>query len=678
MGVTQKLRRAVRGEVTPTTAMLEAIRRAQALLQSRKERATLNQTAEAGPALLESFAQMTPQQLLSHFRERKNPGFLPGFSHDSIGGLQQELFPKQTIELLAEANRIVADHTWHLLGFGEKSFGAEINWCRDPLSGYVWPLAYHRDIQLVRSDGSDVRVLWELNRCGHLLTLTRAYSVSQDERFSGECFKQLLSWTSQNPFGRGANWTCAMEVALRSMNLLAVFEVLRKSPQFNSDSLSLFLSLFQQHGTFIRSNLEFSYVATSNHYLSDVVGLLWLALMLPELREAEKWRNFALPELLREMGKQVLRDGADFEASTGYHRFVLELFLYSFLLCRQNSVEIEPQYWDKLKAMLKYMRGYLRPDGLAPLIGDTDSGQVLPISRRRAGEHEYVLSIGAVMLADNDLAVKHLDQELLWIMGEPGVSAFRSLTAPGKVESEGFPEAGTYIMRNRDLYLCFNTSGAGLNGRGSHGHNDALSIEVIAFGQPFIVDPGTYVYSADLGARHKFRSTAYHSTVRIDGEEQNTTQAAAPFVLGDEAHPKVLVWEMGTDSDRIVAEHVGYTRLPSPVTHRRTVTFNKVEGWWLLEDQFLGESGHNYETRFHFAPALTVLVQGAKVVARADRFCAVLEVVSLDLKEPTLETQATSRDYGEKRDSVTACWHVSGQVQQLSWKIIPLRDADQR
>jgi hypothetical protein len=49
-----------------------------------------------------------------------------------------------------------------------------------------------------------------------------------------------------------------------------------------------------------------------------------------------------------------------------------------------------------------------------------------------------------------------------------------------------------YVMRHDDLYLCFNASDAGINGRGSHGHNDALSVEVSAGGRAFIVDPGTY------------------------------------------------------------------------------------------------------------------------------------------------------------------------------------------
>ena len=68
------------------------------------------------------------------------------------------------------------------------------------------------------------------------------------------------------------------------------------------------------------------------------------------------------------------------EASTGYHRFVLELLLYSFILCRENKIEIDKKYWRKLHQMLVYVKAYLRPDGFAPLIGDTDGGQVLPFS----------------------------------------------------------------------------------------------------------------------------------------------------------------------------------------------------------------------------------------------------------------------------------------------------------
>ena len=597
MPVLNKIKRALRGEVKLTVAALEALRRSRVSLQQRKERASLDESEPL--ALTQAFARMTADELLDYFR----------------GPREAKLFDELFAPAAAE------------IDFREQFFGKEIQWRRDPLSNYVWPLDYHRDLKLMRADGSDVRVLWELNRLGHFLALARAYASTHDERYSAEFLRQLKSWDEHNPYGRGPNWSCAMEVALRAMNLLAAFEVFRQSSQLNTASLEWFLHLLQQHGNYIRRNLEFSYIATSNHYLSDVVGLLWLGLLLPELRDARSWREFGLRQMLLEMDKQVLADGADFEASTGYHRFVTELFLYSFLLCRANNVEIETRYWTRLQQMLHYIRAYLRPDGFAPLIGDTDSGQVLPVVRRRADDHRYLLDI------------------------------LTTETQP--VGSQAFPNAGTYIMRDGDLYLCFNASGSGINGRGSHGHNDVLSIEVAAGGRVFIVDPGTYVYSADLAKRHEFRSTAYHSTVQIDGLEQNSIAVETPFVIGNEANPRVLEWKTSDDFDKVVAEHYGY-----PVVHRRTVVFDKRQRCWLIDDEFFGEGEHVYEARFHFAPGLDVRVNGASVEAGG----LVVALWSSDV-EPVLENQPVSRDYGEMSDAVSACWRIEGRVSKLSWKI---------
>ena len=670
MTILRKIRRAVRGEVKPRTIVLELIRRRRAGLRARRERLDLDRINLEIPKV-----RLTKNKdLLTHFRTRVEPRFFPGFSLNSVTRPQTNLFPDETNELLCSARRIVDDHAWPLLGFGVTGFGKEIEWRRDPLSGYVWPLDYHRDIQLIRNDGSDARVLWEVNRLGHLLTLARAYQLTLDEDLSQECFRQLETWAEQNPYGRGVNWGCAMEVALRSMNLLAVFESLKHSSRFTVETLALFLRLFHQHGTYIRNNLEFTYISTSNHYLSDVTGLLWLGIMLPEFREGENWFDFGFREMLLEMEKQVLPDGADFEASTGYHRFVLELFLYSFILCTRNDRKIASRYWSKLHRMLEYLRGYLRPDGLAPLIGDSDSGQVLPIWRRRANEHAYVLAIGAATFKDSDLRMPNLNAtpELVWLLGDEGLDNFQSLAPREAKSSEAFPHAGTYLMCRDDLYLCLNASSAGLNGRGSHGHNDALSIEVSAGGRPFIIDPGSYIYTADLRQRHLFRSTAYHSTVKIDGAEQNTTIESIPFVIGNEANPKVLAWETGSDFDRIVAEHSGYSRLSSPVIHRRTIVFNRIAGEWTIEDEFLGEGEHGFEIRFHFAPDLKVAKEISTAKAIDLELGLGFSVTSLDLEiEPTLEEQAASEDYGNKTLSVSACWRVTGRFSKLRWQLIP-------
>jgi hypothetical protein len=672
----------LRGEVDARTLALEALRRSRARLRRRRERAMLDDLNERRARLRAEYALMPERELLAHFRSRAHPTFFPGFaaSPSSLASLQRELFPSQTSRLVEQARRIMEEHTWALLGYEEKSFNEEINWRRDPLSGAEWPLDYHADMRLTgRGDGSDVRVLWELNRLAHLVTLARAYTVTDDERFALEAFAQVESWREQNPVGRGANWACAMEVALRAMNLLAAFELLRRSRELNEERLMRLLTIFDQHGAHIERNLEFSYISTSNHYLSDVTGLLWLGVMLPELEAAARWRELGRRELLREMEKQVLADGADCEASTGYHRFVLELFLYSFILCRANRIDIEEKRWLEVRAMLDYMRAYLRPDGRAPLVGDVDGGQALPIRNRAGDDHAYVLAIGATVFDEPRFkltAAHEMPEELLWMTGIEGVRGYESLKPGGvPVESQAFTKAGTYIMREGDLYLLFNASGNGLDGRGSHGHNDALSVEVSACGRSFIVDPGTYVYSHDPHERHLFRSTASHSTVEVDTVEQNTTAEGLPFVLGDEAHPRVLRWESTGERDTVVAEHDGYKRLPAPVTHRRAVRFNKRERYWIIEDTLEGTGSHLFRFRFHLAPGLETSLHADAMLRVCDKIKNVrLFIIPLDLNErPELEPRFSSIDYGAKSPSLSACWTLRASAPlTVRWALVPV------
>ena len=679
MKIVSKIRRMLRGEVNTGTATLEALRRINSGLEERQERRELESLNRQPATLTEEFARLSKADLLAHFRTRASPQFLPGLGEAArTADFQRQHFPLETERLIADARRIATEHCWPLLGFGEKCFGrGEIDWNLDSLSGADWPLNYHADIDLMRADGSDARVLWELNRLGHLVTLGRAYAVTRDEQFSAEVFRQLTSWRLQNPVARGVNWSCAMEVALRAINLLAVFPLILPAPQLTEDTLSELLMILNQHGAHIRRNLEYSHIATSNHYLCDIAGLLWLGVLLPELEEAEAWREFACEELLREMDGQVLADGADYEASTGYHRLKAELFLYSFVLCHVNGIAIEQKHWQKLRAMIDYIKAYLRPDGRAPLIGDTDSGRVLPVIARRADDHRYVLAIGAAVFQEprfkDDEAYP---EEVLWILGESGAGDFAALPVGQTPNSQAFADAGTYILRQDDLYLLFNASNSGLRGRGSHGHNDALSVEVSACGTAFIVDPGSYVYTADPHERHLFRSTAYHSTVQVDETEQNSIDEKTPFVIGDEAHPRLIEWAPGEKTDLVIAEHDGYRRLSQPVTHRRAVRFDKRHRNWLVEDSFNGEGEHEFSFRFHFAPGLisTARPDGIVEVLDQDKGARLLISARGLNTEPRFESRFSSSDYGNKQPSQSVCWKVrAGVPLTAEFMLIPLR-----
>ncbi|MDT5271764.1 MAG: hypothetical protein QOH49_3950 [Acidobacteriota bacterium] len=617
---------------------------------------------------------MSGAELLEQFRTRASPRLFAGFEEDE--GAREYLSAKRD-ELEAEA-RAVVGHRWPLLGYGVREFGARVDWLREPASGVRWPLGFHGDVQLVRGDGSDVRVLWELNRLGHLLTLGRAYAAGGGEELAEEFFAQVESWCEQNPVGQGPNWACAMEVALRAVNLLAAFRLFRRSPALNEERLALLLALFDAHGRHVRRNLEYSYIAAGNHYLSDVAGLLWLGLLLPELSAAAAWRKFALKELLRELDRQVLPDGANWEASTGYHRFVAEIFLYTFILCQENGIRFGKSHWLKLRSMFVYMRAYLRPDGRAPLVGDSDGGQFLSLIRRDADDHAYLLAVGAAFLRDNSLKVSDdAPEEVFWLLGSEELRIYgeRQREDATILHYAWFEHAGVCVLREGDLYLMLNASGAGLDGRGSHGHNDALSIEVSACGVSFIADPGTYVYTSNLRARHEFRSTAYHSTVVVDGYDQNTTPESAPFFNGDEARPRLLSFSTSEARDTASAEHRGYERLPAvPVTHRRAVTFDKRERFWLIEDTLTGKGEHDFRFVFHAAPGREIHVRDSTVEILDTASGARLVVASVEeLGNVSLEPRWSSRDYGLKEESAAAVWKIKTAAPLCArWLLLPV------
>lgn len=677
MSISSKIKTVFRGDVPLGDLPREFLRRKKAADRQKRERHELDKINDSPARLFAQFSSLSPDRLLTHFRER-NVSFFP-FPNDleQIKRLHLQLFPDETAQMIESANRIVQESKWELAGLGAFEFKAENFWRRDPITGKDWGLEYHADVVVYKQDGADIRILWELNRFGHAVILACAFAVTGDEAYAETFFSHVETWMQQNPYARGANWNCAMEVALRSINLLAAFDIFRRSKACTEERLARILQLFDQHGRFILNNNEFSYIATSNHYLSDVVGLFWIGTLVPELEKAAEWKEFGQSELPREMDKQILPDGADFEASTGYHKFVTELFLYSFLLAKKNGDTIPQKCWHILRRMFEYIHSIMRTDGRVPLIGDADGSQIVPIIKRDADDQAFLLALAAVVFSEPKFKQRSTP-EILWLLGEDGINTFRSLqAAEASQSSAAFPDAGTYVMRDADLYLHFNTSDCGVNGRGSHGHNDALSIEISAFGRPFIVDPGSYVYNLDRNARHKFRSTAYHSTVMIDGVEQNTTNIRSPFVLGNEADPRILEYRATPERDVVVGEHYGYRRLPQPITHRRVVTFDKLSRYWHIADKFIGDGTHEFASAFHFANGIEVeTVDEHSVRAWYNQAGNGLMIVpeALDVK-PVLREAHVSSNYGERRSSIMAVWQWTANCKAaVEWLIVPVAE----
>jgi uncharacterized heparinase superfamily protein len=561
-----------------------------------------------------------------------------------------------------EAAEQYCDHVFNLLGSGVHYLGHPIDWHVDVKSGKRWPLKHRAILHYVDlDDDSDYRVPWELSRFQHLSTLGKAYWYTADEKYAGEFVDSVSDWIAANPVEFGVNWTCAMEAAIRAVNWIWAFGFFSHSARVVSFG-NVLASALVAHGRFIEANLEYHTVDGTkfgtNHLLCGLVGLLYIAAFLPDCPDSGRWRDLASGELFREVERQFRPDGGNFEASTRYHGLSLELILVALRLCRALQIEVPPAVADRTEAAVEYTLYYTRPDGSVPQIGDCDDGVLLSLASTPPGEfppasHRHLLALGSLMFrrADFARAAGTLGEYAFWFTGPPGLNAFESLVQSKLASPLGsrlFPMTGVCIMRKRDRHMLVDVGPNGQGGLGGHAHNDTLSFELFAGDSPFIIDPGTYCYTSDCLARDTFRSTAAHNTVVVDGVEINPIDPRRPFFLAERAVASVTRWSTEESRDCLTAEHRGYSCLRDPVTHSRTIVFDKTAECWLVCDQIVGSGTHLCELYFHAAPGLVASLDGTSrliLPAASSHGLLVMPLETVGLVSETLEGWVSPR-YG--------------------------------
>ena len=100
---------------------------------------------------------------------------------------------------------------------------------------------------------------------------------------------------------------------------------------FESTFDSVFAASIYDHALHIYQNLE-RLPLRANHYLANIVSLLFASASLPDTQEVQTWYTFASTQLASSMGEQFTHDGANFEGSTSYHRLSAEMAVYGVAL----------------------------------------------------------------------------------------------------------------------------------------------------------------------------------------------------------------------------------------------------------------------------------------------------------------------------------------------------------
>ncbi len=370
------------------------------------------------------------------------------------------------------------------------------NWDKDYIGNFQWEKSlWYKKIKYGNVKGADIKVPWEIGRLQFLPPLALQLTINSNQNIASKIREYILGFVAANPPRFGTQWMTSMDIAIRAINILLALNILKQHQLkiFNSKEETLILSYLVDHGLHIEKNLEFSQGMRGNHYYANIVGILSCAIMIENYPSRIETIKKYSEELVKETEYQFYKDGFNFEASIPYHFFMLEMLEFALNLLKQSTIQSD----SLIKLQECYYKIHTASQKLIvsgkfiPQIGDNDSG--------------YLYNL----LPTFDLF--EIKEEILNRM---------MLTN----ETKGyylFEESGLYVNHSKNYSFILKCGKIGQNGKGGHDHNDHTSFELFVHGKPFIVDPGTYNYTAYHEERNKYRSSYMHNTFLPINEEQN-------------------------------------------------------------------------------------------------------------------------------------------------------------
>lgn len=523
---------------------------------------------------------------------------------------------REANDILLLADKTIA-HEFDYLGSNYVKLNP-IDWHFDFKSGYKWPNnKFYMDYKLIMSENdSDVKVPWELSRCHHLLWLGEAYLITKDNKYAKEIIDQIYDWIDKNSLMYSINWTCSMEVAIRSVNWLYAVNMISSSPMLSHSFLEIFYLSLKEHGFFIYNNLEKTFPFSTNHYAANICGLLFLGQLFKNTSYGNKWWKYGISEFFSEVRTQVLPSGVHFEKSISYHRLMTEMFSYTYLMLKRLNEHIPLDIELIIRNMFDFIGNYIKPNGHAPLIGDDDNGRFLPFMKYTFSDHRYLLSIATIIYKDGFFKYKSgkyfLDN--YFILGRNSLNEFnhvKKVNYPNK--SQPYFDAGFYIVRNNETYLFINNSGlsrypeTSRNNNGSHTHADLLSFVLVIKNVDVFIDPGTYTYTGSFIDRNEFRSTRKHNTITIDELDQHELSSTDMFGVNQFAIPETFKLNETSTLIKYIGSYSIKRKNNQICYHKRMIILHKTINELIITDiiNFVGD--HTFEMYFHFAPNFSIL-----------------------------------------------------------------------
>lgn len=535
---------------------------------------------------------ITPGRLKNFYLDKNDVDFIKKY---------YDKHPAKKDELIQKADKLL-EHKFSFFNFEDKYFGENIDWRKDYSSEKSVPLVYYCDIDYRdHKKIGDIKYIWEINRFQHFFPLAQAYCITGEEKYAKEMVSQTEDWINKNPYLFGINWTSALEPAMRIISWGWAFSLLKTCGYNISDEFKekLGKSVCLQ-ADYISNHLS-AYSSANNHLTGEAAGLVFAGCIFDFGNYSEKLVKKGSKILNREIIKLTSREGFSREQAMGYHFFIFDLFLASFLLMKKSNINVPEKSWQILEKQAESMLCFSDDDLNLPDIGDSDDSYVLKLEDNKTLS---VLNIASVLFSRGDFKYKageNIDIKTLWLLGKDDFEKYQEIK-PVKPErkSRYFEDAGYFLFKDKNTDAFIDIGNLGYLSIASHGHADALSFCLNYKNKEFLIDTGTYAFHTKKDWRDYFKGTSAHNTVEIDG--QNQSEIGGNFMWLKKADVTVEKVNSNENKDCVKAYHNGYLKQGTGVKHTREVHFEK-DKFVLIVDNFdcSDKKEHKFSLNWHAA-----------------------------------------------------------------------------
>ena len=458
-----------------------------------------------------------------------------------------------------------------------RQLGFPPRWNVNLLTGSALPTDRHWT-DLPDFDFGDIKGVWELSRWFWAYPLGRAYLRTKDEIHAKRFLALALDWMDKNPPNLGPNWKCGQESSIRLMAAAWALSAFDKSPLLTPEIRRRFAALAQVTGRRVEAHLGYALSQDNNHGICELVGLITVGCLWPDLPGARKAKAMAISKLDVYADRLFAADGSFSQHSSNYHRVALDALCWAEAVLRVDGRHLPPSAAAAAERGARFLHALSSDDGLVARYGADDGARILSLTSSPYEDFRPTLAACSALLRSPGLPDGPWQEQTRLLGVEPHV-----LGKEDKPSACDLSEGGLHVRRVGRSIITLRCP---TSFRFRPGHADQLHVSVLCGNDLSIEDPGTLSYNLPGQPWADLASARYHNVPLVD--DRDPMEKATRFLW----LPWLSCELESCSASKMVASHRGFKGF----VVRRTVEVAETQV--LVTDRFEGEREADLSVRW--------------------------------------------------------------------------------